>query len=161
MKKIIVAVIIGSVVAGTVALYATGVYARRGRGRVQDFWPGPSYGYTQILEVSTELLGMSVDELKKEFDAGKSIRTIAEEKDLTLQDFHQKMLAVQKERLENLVKAGFLTQEQLEIRLQLIEQHHAYCEENEYGIWYEDSVWSRGMLPWARRGSFPGMRWVR
>lgn len=44
------------------------------------------------------------------------------------------MLAAQKERLENLVKAGLLTQEQLETRLRLMEQRQADCQGNCYGI---------------------------
>jgi len=69
-------VVIGSVVAGTVALYATGVYARGGRGRGQNSWPGPRYGYTQMWETRAQILGVSADELKKEFDAGSPKRNV-------------------------------------------------------------------------------------
>ena len=156
-KKIIAALVVGSLISGTVAWYGTSVYAR-GEGK-QEQKPelGKGYGYTQMLQIKADILEITAEEL----NAGKNIHHIIEEKGLTSEEFDQKMLAAVRKRLESMVETGLLTQEQLEIRLQLIEQHHAYCEENEYGIWYEDSVWGRGMLPWAREGSFPGMRWVR
>jgi len=128
MKKIIVAVAIGSLIAGTVAWYATGVYARGGRGQGLNSWSGPRYGYTQMLETRAQILGVTTEELQKQLDAGKSMGDIAKEKSPTPEEFHQKMLAAQKIHLENLVKAGVLTQEQLEIRVRLMEQHYADCD---------------------------------
>ena len=40
------------------------------------------------------------------------------------------MLTAQKERLQKQVDAGLLTQEELNRRLQLMEERHEYCQEN-------------------------------
>ena len=150
MKKIIVAVVIGSLIAGTVAWYATGVYARGGRDQGLNSWSGPRYGYTQMLETRAQILGVTTEELQKELDAGKSMGDIAKEKSPTTEEFHQKMLAAQKIHLENLVKAGVLTQEQLETRVRLMEQHYADCDcdENCDGTCDEDHDKPR----WGRMG---------
>ncbi len=150
MKKIIVAVAIGSLIAGTVAWYATGVYARGGRGQGLNSWSGPRYGYTQMLEIRAQILGVTIEELQKQLDAGKSMGDIAKEKSPTPEEFHQKMLAAQKIHLENLVKAGVLTQEQLETRVRLMEQHYADCDcdENCDGTCDEDHDKPR----WGRMG---------
>ena len=150
MKKIMVAVVIGSLIAGTVAWYATGVYARGGRGQGLNSWSGPRYGYTQMLETRAQILGVTTEELQKQLDAGKSMGDIAKEKSPTPEEFHQKMLAAQKIHLENLVKAGVLTQEQLETRVRLMEQHYADCDcdENCDGTCDEDHDKPR----WGRMG---------
>ena len=149
-QKIIVAVAIGSLIAGTVAWYATGVYARGGRGQGLNSWSGPRYGYTQMLEIRAQILGVTIEELQKQLDAGKSMGDIAKEKSPTPEEFHQKMLAAQKIHLENLVKAGVLTQEQLETRVRLMEQHYADCDcdENCDGTCDEDHDKPR----WGRMG---------
>jgi len=127
-------VVIDSVVAGTVAWYATSVYAQRGRGQGLNSWSGPRSEYTQMLETRAQILGVTTEELQKELDAGKSMGDIAKEQGLTPEEFHQKMLAAKKIHLENLVKAGALTQDQLETRVPLMEQHYADCQGNCYGI---------------------------
>lgn len=128
MKKIIVVVVMGSLIAGTVAWYAAGVYAQGGRGQGLNSWSGPRSGYTQMLETRAQILGISTEELQRELDAGKSMGDIAKEKGLTSEEFHQKMLAAKKIHLGNLVKAGVLTPEQLETRVRLMEQYYADCD---------------------------------
>jgi len=130
MKKIIVTLVAGFLIAGTVAWYVTSVYARGGRDRELNSYYGKGYGYTQMLETRSETLEMTADELQKELDAGKTIGDIAKEKGLTPEEFHQRMLSAEKKRLENLIKAGILTQEQLETRIRLMEQRYADCDCN-------------------------------
>jgi len=150
MKKIIVVVVMGSLIAGTVAWYAAGVYAQGERGQGLNSRSGPRSGYTQMLETRAEILGISTEELQKELDAGKNMGDIAKEKGLTSEEFHQKMLAAKKIHLENLVKAGVLTQEQLETRVGLMEQHYADCDCDENCDCDEDHDKPR----WGRMGRF-------
>ncbi len=132
MKKIIVALAIGSLVAVSISWYAVGVYARGGAaqrtGRVSQ--PGNGWGYMQMLETKAEILGTTVRKLGEELDKGECFLEIDQEKGFTLEEFQQRMLAAQKERLQKQVDAGLLTQEELNERLQLMEERHEYCEEN-------------------------------
>ena len=156
-KKIITALVVGSLITGTVAWYATSVYARGGRRQELNSVPGKGYGYSEMLEMKSEILEMSTDELQKELGTGKSMYDIAAQKGLTPEDFHQKVLAVERKRLENLVEAGLLNQEQLERRIELMEQRQADCEENcgEYRVGRQERP-TRG-----RMSKSMGMRWSR
>jgi len=135
-KKINAALVVGSLITGTVAWYATSVYARGGRRQELNSGLGKGYGYSEMLQMKSEILEMSTDELQKELGTGNSMYDIVTEKGLTPEEFHQKILAVERKRLENLVEAGLLTQEQLKRRIQLMEQRQADCEEycGEYRI---------------------------
>lgn len=156
-KKIITALVVGSLITGTISWYATSVYARGGRRQELNSGFAKGYGYTEMLQVKSEILEMSTDELQKELGTGKSMYDIAAQKGLTPEDFHQKMLAVERKRLENLVEAGLLNQEQLERRIELMEQRQADCEENcgEYRVGRKERP-TRG-----RMSKSMGMRWSR
>ncbi len=124
-KKIIAVLVIGSLMSGIAAWYGTSVYAR-GEGK-QEQKPelGKGYGYTQMLQIKADILEITAEELQKELNAGKNIHNIIEEKDLTSEEFDQRMLAAVRKRLGIMVEAGLLTQEQLETRIQLMQQHYA------------------------------------
>ncbi len=124
-KKVIAALVIGSLISGTVAWYGTSVYAR-GEGKQElDSGLGKGYGYTQMLQIKGDILEITAEELQEELNTGKSIHDIIEEKGLTSEEFDQKMLAAVRKRLESMVEADLLTQEQLEIRMQLMQQQYA------------------------------------
>ena len=132
MKKIIVGLAIGSLVAASVGWYAIGGYARgaAGQGTGRGSQSGNGWGYMQMLETKAEILGATTGELGEELEKGKCFSEIAQEKGFTLQEFQQRMLTAQKERLQKQVDAGRLTQEELNKRFQLMEERHEYCEEN-------------------------------
>jgi len=159
MKKVIVAVAIGALIIGAVASYATSASTQGGRGQGLNSRSEPRSGYTQMLEARAQILGVTTEELQKELDAGKSFGDIAKEKGLTSEELHQKMLAAKKTHLENLVKAGILTQEQLETQVQLMEQHYADCDCDEDcdGTCDEDHDKPR----WGKMGRGSGMGLAR
>ena len=129
MKKVTLFVVASLVIVGIVAWYATGVFAHRGEGgSANDIAWKQGYGYTQMLQTKAQILGMTVEELKEELADGKTFSVIAEEKGITSEEFHQKMLITQKERLQNMVEAGIVTEEQVEQRLQLMEKRHTDCD---------------------------------
>ncbi len=132
MKKIIVGLTIGSLVAVSISWYAIGAYARggTGQGTGRSSQSGNGWGYTQMLETKAEILGTTTTELGEELEKGKGFSEIAQEKGFTLKEFQQRMLTAQKERLQKQVDAGLLTQEELNKRLQLMEERHEYSEEN-------------------------------
>lgn len=131
-KKIIAALVVGSLISGIVAWYGMSVYAQ-GEGK-QEQKPelGKGYGYTQMLQIKGEILGMTAEELQEELNTGKNIHNIIEEKGLTSEEFDRKMLTALRKRLESMVEAGLLTQEQLETRMQLMQQQYAdrECDED-------------------------------
>jgi len=131
-KKIIAALVVGSLISGTVAWYGTSVYALGEGNQEQKPELGKGYGYTQMLQIEADILGITAEELQEELDAGKNIHNIIEEKGLTSEEFDQKMLVAIRKRLESIVEAGLLTQEQLETRMQLMWQHYAHreCDED-------------------------------
>ena len=132
MKKIIVGLAIGSLVAASISWYAVGAYARGGAGQrtMRGSQSGNGWGYMQMLETKAEILGATTKELGEELDKGKCFSEIAEEKGFALEEFQERMLKAQKEQLQKQVDAGLLTQEELNRRLQLMEERHEYCEEN-------------------------------
>lgn len=132
MKKIIVGLAIGSLVAASISWYAVGAYARGAAGQrtMRVSQPGNGWGYMQMLETKAEILGATTEELGEELEKGKCFSEIAQEKGFTLEEFQQRMLTAQKERLQKQVDTGILTQEELNKRLQLMEERHQYCEEN-------------------------------
>ena len=131
-KKIIAALVVGSLISGIVAWYGMSVYAR-GEGK-QEQKPelGKGYGYTQMLQIQADILEMTAEELQEELSTGKTIHNIIEGKGLTTEEFDQKLLVTIRKRLESAVEAGLLTQEQLETRMQLMQQHYAdrECDED-------------------------------
>ena len=132
MKKIIVGLAVGSLVAASISWYAIGAYARGGAGQRtgRGYQPGNGWGYMQMLETKAEMLGTTTRELGEELEKGKCFSEIAQEKGFTLEEFQEGMLTAQKEQLQKQVDAGLLTQEELNRRLQLMEERHEYCEEN-------------------------------
>lgn len=67
--------------------------------------------------IIAEALGMTVDELQAARAGGKSVADLAKEKGIKVDDLTNKMLNAKKSQLEQLVKDGKITQEQLDIML--------------------------------------------
>lgn len=68
------------------------------------------------------ILGITVEELKKELESGKTFLDIVKAKGITEEQLKAKMLELQKERLQELVKAGKITQEQADQKLEAMKQ---------------------------------------
>jgi len=134
MRKIIIASVIGLIIAGSLGLYAFTAYTRGPAGMKSGTFGKQGYGYTQMLEIKAEVLGITVEELQKELQSGKTMLDIAEEKNITSEQLHERILEAQKERLQELVKSGVLTQEQANVRIQIMEQRQKDCSGNCDGI---------------------------
>jgi hypothetical protein len=72
------------------------------------------------------LLGISVDEVKNAWAAGKNMRDLAAEKGVSQDQLHTKMLELQKQQMKSqlstLVNKGVITQAQADLRSQFIDQ---------------------------------------
>lgn len=68
-------------------------------------------------------LGITQDQLKSELQSGKKLPQIIADHGLTTEQFHQKMLDIQKEALSKAVSDGKMTQEQADRLIQKMEQH--------------------------------------
>jgi hypothetical protein len=82
-----------------------------------------------MFQNEASLLGISVDEFKNDWAAGKSVAQIAQEKGMTQQQLQDKMkqtrLDQMKAELQNLVTKGVITQAQADQRLQFVQQQTA------------------------------------
>ncbi len=79
-------------------------------------WGGPA---KSLIAVAAEKLGMQPSELIQELQNGKTIAALAEEKGVDLNTIVDAVVASQQTRLDDLVKAGRLTQEQADALLAL------------------------------------------
>ena len=128
MRKATLFVVLAVVVVGTIGWYATSVSAYRGGAKYRNMPRGKGYGYTQMVETKAEVLGMSVEELEKELAVGKTFSAIASEKGIAPEEFIQKRLLAQRERLDELVKADIITPGQLEERMEFLKERYESCE---------------------------------
>jgi hypothetical protein len=74
-----------------------------------------------MLQVIADALGITVDELKAARSEGKSVADIAAEKGVKVDDIVAKMIEVRKATLEQLVKDGKITPEQMDAMLEKME----------------------------------------
>lgn len=83
----------------------------------------------EIFQRHAEMLGITVAEAKQYWAEGKSLLEIAEAKGITQEQLREKMQAYrkqeQKERLQELVSAGVITQAQADARMKVIESRAA------------------------------------
>ncbi len=133
MKKVTIALIVGLLIVGSISVYAVTAYAKRSAGMRSGALGKQGYGYTQMLEIKAKIFGITSEELQKELKSEKTMLDIAKEKGMTSDQLHEKILEAQKERLQNLVKTGVLTQEQANARIQSMEQHQKDCDCDETG----------------------------
>jgi hypothetical protein len=73
------------------------------------------------LSAAADYLGLSVPELLEQLTSGKSLADVAEAEDKSVDGLKQAMLADAKERLDEAVEAGFLTEAQAKEKLDSIE----------------------------------------
>lgn len=71
-----------------------------------------------MLEVLSEKLGMSVDEIHSARYEGKSIAQLAEEKNVSVEELKAALLEKRKTELEKLVADGVITQQRMDIMLE-------------------------------------------
>jgi hypothetical protein len=79
---------------------------------------GPGLRGGAKLEAVAEALGITADELRTELEAGKTIATVAGEKDVEVQAVVDAIVAAHKAHLDEEVAAGDLTQEEADARLE-------------------------------------------
>jgi len=134
MRKIIMASVVGLIIAGSLGLYAVTAYTRGPAGMKSGISGKQGYGYTQMLETKAEVLDITVEELQKGLQSGKTMLDIAKENNMTSEQLHERILEAQKERLQQLVRDGVLTQEEANARVQIMEQRQEDCSGNCDGI---------------------------
>lgn len=69
-----------------------------------------------------KVLGITVDELKTQLQSGKNIQDLISEAGLTAEQFHEKMLELEKEAIAKDVESGKITQDQADKILERLEQ---------------------------------------
>lgn len=79
-------------------------------------------GFGVISEAIQKLFGMSREEIQEQRQEGNSLLEIAESKNITAENLIGTMLQAKKDRLEEAVENGYLTQEQANDRLELFEE---------------------------------------
>lgn len=81
--------------------------------------------------VIAETLNMSVEELQTARSEGKSVADIAKEKNVSIDELKSKVLEARKAELQQLVKDGSITQEQMDNMLAHMESMIASALEND------------------------------
>lgn len=100
-----------------------------------------------MFEVVAESLGMSVDELQAAQNQGKSVAAIAKEKGVTVEALTTKVFEARKAALEQLVKDGKLSQQQMDTMLDHMEaQIKSMIENDSFGAMMNGSKGMRGMM---------------
>lgn len=104
--------------------FAAPGWAGRGYGMMAQQAPangvGPYGAFTPGYQIIPQALGMTVDEYVAARQGGKSVEAIAKEKGIALDTVIQKVLDARKPALEQLVKNGTITQEEMDLRLKLM-----------------------------------------
>ena len=87
-----------------------------GRGRGAGFRLGGKNNFV------ASALGLTPDQLKSELQSGKTLQQIITAQNMTMQQFRQKVLALQENAITHAVSAGKLTQDQANKIIQRLEQ---------------------------------------
>ncbi len=91
---------------------------------------GQGIGRQQMMSEKAKILKMNVNDLQKEIDNGKSFYDVAKAKGISTETMHKQMEAFQKTRLQALVNQGTITKEQMQERLDFMEQRQENCGNN-------------------------------
>jgi len=91
---------------------------------------GQGIGRQQMVTEKAKILKMSETDLQSELNKGKTFNQIATEKGIDLNTMHDQMETFQKTRLQVLVDQGIITKEQMQERLDFMEQRQANCGNN-------------------------------
>ncbi|MBU1038774.1 YckD family protein [Patescibacteria group bacterium] len=76
------------------------------------------FGRQNMLDSKAKILGLTSDELKTKLDSGLNFQQIAEQQNISLADWQAKIKANHQEKLQKMVSAGIITQDQADSRLQ-------------------------------------------
>ncbi|HHE40449.1 MAG TPA: hypothetical protein ENL10_02990 [Candidatus Cloacimonetes bacterium] len=120
MKKVLLGSLIGiaafTLVGGAVALANSG----------NDF--GLFGGHKQMFENKADILGITAEELETQLE-GNSFAELLDKQGVTHEEFreqmHTGMQASMTEKLQQMVDDGILTEEQMQEKLEFMEQRHA------------------------------------
>lgn len=96
-----------------------------------------SQHFTNQINADANLLGITVDEMKADWAAGKSVRDIAKEKGISDTDLQAKMQAARdaqiKAQFKTLVDKGFITQAQADARLTFMQNKNKNNSKKGFG----------------------------
>ncbi|AZT89533.1 DUF2680 domain-containing protein [Caldicellulosiruptor changbaiensis] len=95
--------------------------------------------HVNMQELAAKALGISVDELVKKLQSGKTINDILKEKKLTVDQFKKKLYDLRVAEIDKLLKDGKITQQQAEFLKNHFQINIQYCIEN--------------ILNWSNNGS--------
>ncbi|WP_338470659.1 hypothetical protein R4Z10_18010 [Niallia sp. XMNu-256] len=103
-----------------------------------------------------EALNLSEEEIQIARSEGKSIADLAEEKDISLDELKAKVLEARKADLQQLVKDGDITQEQMDRMVVHMESMAAFAlENNEFGHGHMNGRDGMGSGHHMNRGNMP------
>ncbi len=104
--------LVTSLAVGTLVIGSAGLAQAHDSGKGMALaWGSKSEKH---LEHKAELLGMSVEELKKQLDAGKTPKEIAEAQGLTKEEMKKRHEELRQKHLDQMVADGKLTKEKAE-----------------------------------------------
>ena len=106
-KWLVTSLAVGALIVGSAGL----AQAHEGKKGMSLAWGSKNEKH---VEHKAELLGMSVEELKKQLNAGKTPREIAEAQGLTKEEMQKRHEELRKKHLDQMVADGKITKEKAE-----------------------------------------------
>ena len=91
---------------------------------------GQGIGREQVLSEKADILKMNIADLRSQMDNGTTFYDIAKEKGIDIDSMHEQMESFQKTRLQALVNQGTITKEQMQERLDFMEERQGNCGNN-------------------------------
>ncbi|MFH1451162.1 MAG: hypothetical protein ABIF89_00960 [bacterium] len=128
MKKTLITLITVMALGTGVAFAADTVPTWKGNDQwlKNGFW-GKGLGRAGMINAKTEILGMTVADLKAAIDSGKTFAEILQEKGITLAEWKNSVQAAVETRLQQMVGDGKITQDQANKIMERNEERLSKC----------------------------------
>lgn len=89
---------------------------------INNFGNSLHKGFGIISEMIEKMLGLNKEEIRYEIQQGKSLSEIAKEQNVSTEEIEQAIIENRRERFQQAVQKGCLTQEQAEERIRLMQE---------------------------------------
>jgi hypothetical protein len=124
-KTLIALTALGMIGASAISVAA---FDGNGYGRGQGNMLGERPGYQQMLEDKADLLGVSVEDVEAARAEGTSFGELAEELGISIEDMQARMLERAKERVQERVDSGAMTEGEAADLLTRMQERHENCD---------------------------------
>ncbi|WP_271629247.1 hypothetical protein [Caldicellulosiruptor sp. DIB 104C] len=111
--------------------------------------------HVNMQELAAKALGISVDELVKKLQSGKTINDILKEKKLTVDQFKKKLYDLRVAEIDKLLKDGKITQQQADSLKKHFQSNLQFCIDHMLD-WSNNGTDHAGMMGFGHGGGMMG-----